>query len=369
MHFNVMVPVLASNIVITDEIIQHAKSASEFVAAANARPLTAEEGEAPISEYALRCASMVSTPFAFAVVAAAADIMEAYCENAEDPKFFQFFDETENLQHSYETGTMEAVSVNGKLHLLYKFKGFKMCKDGVIREIGPNGQVFLSDKAKKMIPVTVPIKQFYKTFRQYAKTCATYYKEQKAWGVWCNPNAICDSFAIDGRWSYGFLVKENCEDVVNRVQIFDDGIEPTPAPNGFKWVLAAKKRDIEAEKMTEFFVSQTRQEYAHCEAMWNGTEPLDQYVQKDTNGLHLWGRKIFDPTKSIDDVLADADFVVETIISRKFEAYVDTINTTPGDGQCGYYDKDCIENWDDHFQNLWSALDDDDIITVVNCHG
>lgn len=163
--------------------------------------------------------------------------------------------------------------------------------------------------------------------------------------------------------------EKNCEDVVNRVQIFDDGIEPTPAPNGFKWVLAAKKRDIEAEKMTEFFISQTRQEYAHCEAMWNGTEPLDQYVQKDTNGLHLWGRKIFDPTESIDDVLADADFVVETIISRKFEAYVDTINTTPGDGQCGYYDKDCIENWDDHFQNLWSALDDDDIITVVNCHG
>ena len=32
-------------------------------------------------------------------------------------------------------------------------------------------------------------------------------------------------------------------------------------------------------------------------------------------------------------------------------------------------DKDCIENWDDHFQNFWSALDDDDIITVVNCHG
>lgn len=369
MHFSVMVPVKVP--VITDEAIQRAEAAKAYVAAMQQLPEQSEQ--TLMDSVILRCnlqhAASISTPFASAVEEAVAEVMEPYSQDTEDPRFCEFEDETEDLKNAFEHDTIECISYNGKYYGLYHFKNFRKCSDGVIREITANGKEFLSAKAQQMMVVTIPVKEFYGTFRKYAKEQANYCKEKKAWGYWHNPMCFWDWYSIGGRWNYGLLVKEDCEDIVGGMPgagVRDDSAPV--APPGYKWTSAARKKDICADEMTKWSIAETRAKYDQYKAMWDGTEPLGEHIDKKPDGLYYWGRCIFDPTQSIADVLAKNDYRPENAVSRYFHAYLDTVNTTPGDGEYGYYDNECSDDWESQFADFWADLDDDHVIVTVDCH-
>lgn len=369
MHFSVMVPVKVP--VITDEAIQRAEAARLYMEAMQQAPQDSEKNlmDNVIFKCNMQHALSISTPFSSAVAEAVAEVMEPYSQDTDDPRFCEFEDETEDLKNSFETGTIECISYNGKYYGLYHFKNFRKCSDGVVREITANGKEFLSAKAQQMIAVTIPVKEFYGTFRKYAREQSNYCKEKKAWGYWHNPMCFWDWYSIGGRWDYGFLVKEDCEDVVRGIPgagVKDDSAPVSPP--GYKWTSAARKKDICVDEMTKWSIAETRAKYDKYAAMWNGTEPLGEHIQQKEDGLYYWGGRVFDPTKSIDDVLVSHNYQPETAVFRLFHSYLDTINTKPGDGEYGYYDSDCCEDWKKQFMEFWAQIEDDDVIVTVDCH-
>lgn len=370
MHFSVMVPVKVP--VITNEAIERAQAANVYLEAmAQAQEnAPSEDKDALFDSVILKCnmqhARSVATPFAAAVDDAVAEAMEPYSQDTDNPEYLEFEDETEDLKHRYETGTTKAILYNGKYYGRHHFKNFRECSDGVIREITPDGKEFLSPKARQMTIVTVTFAELYGTFRKFANDNSTYHKEKKAWGYYSNPNCFWDWYSIGGRWDYGLLVKEDCTDIVGGVPgVGSDGQMP-PAPEGYKWTSAARKKDICIDKMTEWSIQVTRETYAKYLGMWNGEIPLEQYMDKKADGIYRYGHCIFDPNKSIDDVLATHDFKPETALSRIFHGYLDTLNWEPGD--FGYYECDSTDDWDSQFADFLADLDDDHVIVTVDCH-
>lgn len=371
MHFNVMVPV---KVLINDEANERFEAMQSYLERLQQENYTQDEDSLSIVDKVMfacdkQYALSIDSVFASAVEMAVKTVMEPYSQNTDNPAYLEFTDNTEDLRHSFETGNADAILYNGKYYRYCELPDFQLDSDGVIREKAKNGKTFLSEKAKKMKAVTVSNKELYKTFKKYAKEFGEYNEEMKTYGYFSNPMCFWDSCSIGGRCQYCFLVKEDCEDVHNGISN-SYKIDPLPdAPKGFKWTSAARKKDICVDAMTKWSITTTRTRYDKYAAMWSGTEPLGERIHRKADGLYYyWGGCIFDPTKSIDDVLASNDFRPETAISRCFDAYLDTINTTPGDGEYGYYDSDWSNDWEKDFNEFWDSIEDDDVIVAVHCH-
>ena len=104
-------------------------------------------------------------------------------------------------------------------------------------------------KAAKRIKALLnyPIKKLYPELSDYASEYweLSYHPEHKAYGFYYNPDAFFDWYSIGGRWPDLFLVKEGCKEcsIGERSQRY--GKENLPGPEGYKWVCAARKKDIE----------------------------------------------------------------------------------------------------------------------------
>lgn len=372
MHFSVLVPVQVP--VIPDEAIKRAEAANSYIAAIQQQQDEQNQQQDAIdtknflTRYNLQYALAVSTPFSAAVDDAVSEVMAPYSQDASDPRFLEFDDQTEYLMNRFETETLDAISFNGKLYSLHHFPNFRRCKDGIIREVTADGQEFLSAKAKQMMVVTVTAKEFYGTFRKYAKEHSDYCKEKKAWGSYYNPNCFWDWYSIGGRWNYALLVREDCQETADGISGAGDTNDAPPAPKGFKWTSAARKKDICIEEMTKISIERTKEQYQKLSDMWSGAIPLDNHLSIKGDGIYSWGRRVFDPSKSISDVLAEHNYTKETAVTRIFHAYLDTVNTKPGDGENGYYDCDCCDDWESQIADFWADLEDNDIIVTVDCH-
>lgn len=370
MHFNVMVPV---KVLINDEANERFKAVQSYLDRLQQEDYTQDENSLSIIDKVVfacnkQYALSIDSVFASAVEMAVETVMEPYSQDTDNPAYLEFTDNTEDLRHSFETGNADVILYNSKYYRYHELPDFQLDSDGVIREKAKNGNTFLSEKAQKMKAVTVSNKELYKTFKKYAKEFGEYNEEMKTYGYFSNPMCFWDWYSIGGRWQYCFLVKEDCEDVYNGMSS-SSKIDPLPdAPKGFKWTSAARKKDICIDEMTKWSIATTRTLYDKYAAMWSGTEPLGEHIQRKADGLYYWGNCIFDPTKSIDDVLASNDFRPETAISRCFYAYLDTINTTPGDGEDGYYTSEWANDWEQAFNEFWDSIEDDDVIVAVDCH-
>jgi len=65
---------------------------------------------------------------------------------------------------------------------------------------------------------------------------------QKLFYDWC---------VIGGRWPRRFLVKESCKEYSIGERSWDDIDRKIDAPEGYFWVAAARKKDIEWQAMRE----------------------------------------------------------------------------------------------------------------------
>lgn len=315
-----------------------------------------------------------ATEFSASVNKAVDDILSPYHANLEDPKYMLFEDGTEQLKCEYNTGTTTAIELRGKYYDPCDLPSFKVCEDGVIREKSKDGKLFLSHKAQQMVyHDALPNTTRYKSFRAFAKDCAVYCPEQKAWGSYYNPNSYLDAYTIGGRWSQSLLVKDTVTDCMQGVAA--RGLKPRKAPSGYKWVDAARIKDIEFDEMARQEEALIRQNHAKYQSIWNGakpdeTDPLTRHLEQKADGLYYARTKVYDPTVDVETLVKEADCCAENQLAKLFYAYVDTDADLPEES--GYYDKEWVEesdeSWTTKVNDFVQSFEPDTVLVVVDCH-
>lgn len=376
MHFSVLIPVQVN---IQDQDHERVKAAAlrhailtELLSGTNPQDISRKVSLEVEDKY---CAALHNA-FASAVDTAVDEAMAPYSQDTEDPKYCIFEDETESLKAQFETDTIECIQYGTKYYGKRDIPGFKVCNDGVVREVTESGQEFLSAKAQQMRVVTIPVKEFYKTFRKYANQYASYNKEKKAWGYYTNPNCFYDWYSIGGRWQAPFLVKEECEDYAEGVcGAGGDGSLPE-APEGYKWTSAARIKDLQIDAMVQHSIDEFTERYRKYEKMWDAQAIVNEkgyYLELKADGIYSFGRKVFDPNVSLEDALKEQNYTVKNALSRMLYAYLDTrIAMEPdeyGELPSGYYEEGCVDGeWQDVINNFIAEFNPETVLVMVDCH-
>lgn len=100
-----------------------------------------------------------------------------------------------------------------------------------------------------------------------------YSEELDAYGEYYNPNALYDYYSV-GRRNV-FLIRESCTEY-----FVDETVKDTRgAPDGYLWVCAARKKDIEWKKMNDFGIQIAKERYLAYVKYYN-TGEVDEAFQE-----------------------------------------------------------------------------------------
>ena len=175
------------------------------------------------------------------------ELLEPYQENnmeSVDRKYLKFYSITNKEKENWKKeSTVRILMPNGNLLKRYDEK-FEMKKRGD-KVITTTYEIPSNCKEVK-----IPYKVLFKTFEEYMN----YMHNQKDndtndYGYWENPNARWDWFCIGGRYGNCLLTKKDNKDVIENNE--EKNLHNKEAPKSYKWVSAAKIKDIDFEKMHE----------------------------------------------------------------------------------------------------------------------
>ena len=149
-----------------------------------------------------------------------------------------------------------------------------------------------------------PFKKLYKTMHEYAIDYCNYEYDEasQGYGYYCNPNAMWDWYRIGGRWPITFLVKDSCTEFCIGERCWGDEDTVYPAPQGFRWVSAARKKDIEWEAMKEWKIQQIRPRYFDFVEMYiDGTKSAPYYFAEKDGCVYAYGAMIYRIGESVEE--------------------------------------------------------------------
>lgn len=371
MHFSVLVPIRREDCEITQGHIDLAATYDEK--AKELKTALDNMGRKDFSmEYELTRIKNLNSAYSVAIEEAVAKALDPYAFECEDPEFTEFYDETEDLKHSYEINTMNVFKIGNKYYSPYYDKEVKhlhLDDDGVVREVTEDGKHFLSATAKKATALKIPVKEYYKSFKKYANAQSSYHEDKKTWGYYYNPSGIYDWYSIGGRWRGLFLVKEDCSYASEGYEgLYDKPLKP--APDGYKWVSAARKKDIKLDLMVESLREDLLAEYNDLWQMWETQTVKDGYwVDIRIDGIYRFGNLVYRPGMSLDEFIDGKHLDTNHAISRWFHGFIDTrINPH----EFPYHDIDDRNNdndlWFNEFSQFLNSLDDDTVLVTVDIH-
>lgn len=305
------------------------------------------------------------------------EIMAPYDENTEDPEYIEFIDETEKLEQ-YDTETCTFVKLpNGRLVFPFESEfGRKYeIRNGKVyqRNVGPLKQKKRTKRAKRMqVLENYPVKKYYKSKGEYAENyCGLSYDEEYgAYGYYMNPNCFWDCYAIGGRWPEPFLVREEC---VEYCISEDYDYEPSPAPEGYRWVCAARKKDIQWQKMLEVEREAATKRYfdaKKCFEEKDTTTFLGSCIKEE--GLVDWGKVRYLKDETLQEYLHREhldDSVKYPVGFYQFLSEKTGFIESNPDYSVGLGERVKAEyDWNEQINRFIDGLDDDTVLVGVDCH-
>ena len=267
------------------------------------------EGKDYLYDIKLEELKETQTTFARKVSDLAYEFMEPFGQDSED--YQEFCDLTEELESVYESEKGNFIKTpDGRIFEEYRnIDGHNFSiENGMVYErirTGKAGSQFKRTKiAKKMKAIMdYPYKKAYKTFDLFAREGRneSYDENQQAYGYYCNPNTVYDWCVIGGRWPNIFLVKEECQEIY--ISTESHGCQKDK-PNGYKWVTAARMKDIEWEVMKIFDKeNQTKQYHTFVEYFEKGEVPPNSYYTLTEKGLNSFGDMAYIKGESLEEFL------------------------------------------------------------------
>lgn len=208
-----------------------------------------------------------TTNFARQLVGAVEEVMTPY--STEPPEEYkEFADMTEELKADYAKSVDCLKLPNGKIVECGSYPYFSKYSiiDGKVSQnkVGPLHHARRTKQSRKIqyLP-NCPRQKVYKTFEKYAEDYRgyEYNEEEKGYGFYCNPNAMWDWYQIGGRWPVTFLVKADCTEYSFGERSWGNYSKKYPAPEGYMWVSAARKKDICWDIMRSWYIAQDTERY------------------------------------------------------------------------------------------------------------
>lgn len=307
-------------------------------------------------------------------------ILAPYDEQTEETEYREFEDRTDEAKADYETDTMRVIRYpDGTVRSIYDriFTDKFYIHEDMIYQYGAEKSIadkLQTEESKALELVNdYPVKAWYASFEAYCEEHRGYIQDSEGlWGYTYNPNAKWDWWQIGGRFSRNFLVKEDLEDCI--ISYDRRSGEPDGAPKGYKYVDAARKKDICWDLMKQLTVEEVEKGYQKCVAAFasndpTGFGPLTKIVE---GGIASWGSMIYLKGETLDEFKARKGATdMDQYMISSFAA-IDRNGDWLGSGDMGWFgistnDKE-ERAWNDELQTLLNEAQDDDFLVVVDCH-
>ncbi len=255
----------------------------------------------------------LQSSFSRAVNDGVSELMYPYCASMEDPEYLEFEDRTEKLREEYES-VVDCIKLpQGTIVEQYgdPLWGRFVVRDGKVfqRDAGSLHHEKRTKKAKRMVALpNYPRKKLYKSFEKYAEErCGFSFDEKhQGYGYYYNPNAIWDWYSIGGRWPEMFLVKDACTEYSIGERSWCNSDRKSEAPEGYRWVCAARKKDIAWDAMRDWRNQKAAERFHKLEQMFlaGKTDP-DFHGEIVPDGVMHWGELVYRKDSTLEEYLEE----------------------------------------------------------------
>ena len=315
--------------------------------------------------------------FARAVDAAVWDVMEPYSENTEDPEYLEFDDRTDEAKEEYLTENSLMIHLpNGSYvnpHSSSFYNQFSI-KNNLVYEknVGPCKHDKRTKRAKKMTVVNLPYRRQYKTFDDYAKDIYPHTVEgnEKRYGYYYNPNAFWDWYEIGGRWPREFLVKDTCIAFADGVRRHDETL--SSAPVGYRWVSAARKKDIAWDMMQKWHRKEAVASFYRLQKAYADKKlPEHCYGTFTDEGICGFREMIYIKDETLVDYLKRNNLYEAEKYGFHPYAYLDENGWNTHERICISEDKPKLveaDGWYHDLNKFIDSLSDDTVLVAVDNH-
>lgn len=236
------------------------------------------------------------------------EAMERFNCCTEDKRFLEFWDRTSEFLHDYNEHVTCVKLPDGRIveENSRPLWGRFIIKDGFVyqKEWGPLRHPKRSKRAKKMkVLPDYPRKKMYKSFEDYLEQdCyAVLNEETGKYGEWFNPDGVYDWYSIGGRWPAMFLVSTDCIEysVGERGLHLSDDV--CLAPEGYRWVCCARKRDIQWDVMRKWLNNRATDRFNQLSVMFKtGIKDDSIHGTITEEGIISWGELVYTPDMTLD---------------------------------------------------------------------
>lgn len=249
----------------------------------------------------------VQTTFGLALNKVIMDAMERFYCATEDPRFLVFDDRTDEYLESFneeilcvllpDGGIVEANDYAFQRH--YVIQGTK-----VYQKIGGKYMRTRLARQTKLLP-NYPRSKLYKSFDEYVEEemggCRN--GETGRYGEWFNPDGIYDWYSVGGRWPERFLVKMDCTEYSygERASMKDSKY---PAPEGYRWVACARKKDIQWDAMRAWRNQQATERFHKLEEIFKTGNTGGEDLFITPKGINHWGELIYQKNMTLEQYLS-----------------------------------------------------------------
>lgn len=309
--------------------------------------------------------------FSAAVDEAVAQRMAPYAAECE-PQYSKFIDETERTTKEYESGTINCIKEPGGKIAPSNYYAF-VIRDGKVfaRRAGPLHHEKRTKKSKKYTALPeYPIRKLFSSLKEYAEDyCGLLYdEEKKAYGYFTNPNAFWDWYSIGGRWPLMFLVKSDCNEFSIGERDYDENAE-IQCPEGYKWAVAARKRDIEWNALYEWRKKCATERFLLLEEHFKAkTVPEGAFLKVSEKGMHSWNGDEYLAGETLEEYLHRFGYIDDEKYHSHCAAFVDL---------SGDYHEECFQDaisgkydakWNKMLEEFLDEVTDESVIVAVDCH-
>lgn len=293
----------------------------------------------------------IKTNFGFKLSEVVYETMERfYCETKE-PRYLEFEDKTEKYINDFEEEVDCVVLPNGKIVEADLFPVWPkfIVKDGLVfqKAAGQLKQPKRTKKAKKMKALpNYPRKKLYVSFEAFVEACGGRKNEETGqYGEFYNPNSVFDFCSIGGRWPAMFLVKTDCTEYSygERASIDESDF---PAPDGYRWVAAARKKDIQWDAMRQWRNQKAKERFFCLEMMFQAGQTDEPYTHISECGIYSLGKLIYQPGDTLEE------YMTKHGIPETWEYPIDIYGLFANNS---YHDKS--DSFYDEAQKKWVSID------------
>lgn len=313
-----------------------------------------------------------TTNFARQLVAAVEEVMAPYSAEASE-EYMEFADMTEELKADYAKSVDCLKLPNGKIVECgsYPYSSKYSIVDGKAsqNEVGPLRHTKRTKQSRKIqyLP-NCPRQRVYKTFEKYAEDYRgyEYNEEEKGYGFYGNPNAMWDWYQIGGRWPVTFLVKADCTEYSFGERSWGNYSKKYPAPEGYMWVSAARKKDICWDVMRSWYTAQNTERYNKLKkAFQSGNLPDESHGELRENGIFCYGECAYAAEETLDEYLARVGIPKSWKYPIGVTDIVDVEKWFSRYDICGWKDDNC---WHECIDTYIDDIDSETVLVSVDYH-